>query len=56
MNAGHGIDYENIKLLLREVPHLNELNIGHSIICRAVFIGLENAVAEMLALMSNYQK
>ena len=56
VNAGHGIDYENIKLLLREVPHLNELNIGHSIICRAVFIGLENAVAEMLALMSNYQK
>ena len=56
VNAGHGIDYENIKLLLRDVPHLNELNIGHSIICRAVFIGLENAVAEMLALMSGYQK
>ena len=46
---------ENIKLLLREVPHLNELNIGHSIICRAVFTGIENAVAEMLGLMSSYQ-
>ena len=55
VNAGHGIDYENIKLLLREVPHLNELNIGHSIICRAVFTGIENAVAEMLGLMSSYQ-
>ena len=48
VNAGHGINYTNIKQILT-VPCLAELNIGHSIICRAVFTGLESAVAEMLA-------
>lgn len=47
VNAGHGINYTNIKQILT-VPCLAELNIGHSIICRAVFTGLESAVAEML--------
>ncbi len=47
VNAGHGINYTNIKQILT-VPSLAELNIGHSIICRAVFTGLESAVAEML--------
>lgn len=50
VNAGHGINYTNIRLI-RTVPHLAELNIGHSIVSRAVFTGLEAAVAEMLALM-----
>jgi pyridoxine 5-phosphate synthase len=54
INAGHGINYKNIALI-HEIPHLNELNIGHAIISRAVFSGLENAVREMLALMENYQ-
>lgn len=56
VNAGHGIDYENIKPLLAEVPYLNELNIGHSIICESVYCGLEPAVMKMLALMSSYKK
>ena len=56
VNAGHGIDYENIKPLLAEVPYLNELNIGHSIICESVYSGLEAAVMKMLALMSSYKK
>ncbi|MDQ3625384.1 MAG: pyridoxine 5'-phosphate synthase, partial [Verrucomicrobiota bacterium] len=51
VNAGHGINYMNIAPL-RTVPHLAELNIGHSIVCRAVFTGLETAVAEMLRLMN----
>lgn len=55
VNAGHGIDYENI-LLLKEVPWLHELNIGHSIISRSVFVGLENAVREMIRLMADYDK
>lgn len=55
INAGHGIDYENIGPLLQEVPFLHELNIGHSIIARAVFSGLENAVHEMLNAMRGYQ-
>jgi pyridoxine 5-phosphate synthase len=54
VNAGHGINYRNIALI-HQIPHLTELNIGHSIISRAVFAGLENAVREMLALMGNYQ-
>lgn len=55
VNAGHGIDYENIFPLLREVPFLHELNIGHSIVSRAVFTGLDQAVKEMLAAMAGYQ-
>jgi pyridoxine 5-phosphate synthase len=53
VNAGHGLNYENLPALCR-VPHLVELNIGHSIISRAVFAGLETAVREMLRLMKNY--
>jgi pyridoxine 5-phosphate synthase len=53
VNAGHGLNLENLPTLFR-VPHLVELNIGHSIVGRAVFVGLEKAVHEMLALMKNY--
>jgi len=54
VNAGHGLNYENLPALFR-VPHLVELNIGHSIVSRAVFVGLEKAVHEMLALMKDYR-
>lgn len=54
VNAGHGLNYENLPTLHR-VPHLAELNIGHSIISRAVFTGLESAVKDMLALMAGYE-
>jgi pyridoxine 5-phosphate synthase len=54
VNAGHGINYKNVALIL-QIPHLTELNIGHSIISRAVSIGLEAAVKEMLAAMKNYR-
>ena len=50
VNAGHGINYTNIALI-RTVPHLAELNIGHSIVARAVFSGLDAAVRDMLAAM-----
>ncbi len=53
VNAGHGLNYLNLPVLYR-VPHLVELNIGHSIVSRAVFVGLEWAVKEMLSLMENY--
>lgn len=46
VNAGHGLNYENVKRM-HEIPNLYELNIGHSIISRAVFVGLNNAVKEM---------
>ncbi|MDD5455216.1 MAG: pyridoxine 5'-phosphate synthase [Candidatus Ratteibacteria bacterium] len=48
--AGHGLNYENVKPIV-SVPFMEELNIGHSIISRAVFVGLENAVKEMLDLI-----
>ena len=54
VNAGHGLNYENLPLLFR-VPHLVELNIGHSIVSRAVFFGFERAVREMLVLMKDYR-
>jgi pyridoxine 5-phosphate synthase len=50
VNAGHGINYANIGEI-RAIPHLVELNIGHAIVSRALFSGLESAVAEMVALM-----
>ena len=53
LNAGHGLNYHNLPALLA-VPHLVELNIGHSIISRAVTVGLPGAVREMLALMGGY--
>jgi pyridoxine 5-phosphate synthase len=53
VNAGHGLNYENLPSLHR-VPHLVELNIGHSIISRAVSVGLTAAVKEMLRLMQGY--
>lgn len=53
INAGHGLTTNNLPDLLT-IPHLHELNIGHHIISRAVFIGLQPAVKEMLAAMQNY--
>jgi len=50
VNAGHGINLANLGGILK-IPHLDTLNIGHSIIARAVFQGLENAVREMLTAM-----
>ncbi|MGB8368297.1 MAG: pyridoxine 5'-phosphate synthase [Limisphaerales bacterium] len=54
VNAGHGLNYVNLPALHR-VPHLVELNIGHSVISRAVSVGLGKAVREMLALMKDYR-
>ncbi len=55
VNAGHGLNYENTRGIL-VVPHLETLNTGHSIISRALFVGLRQAIAEMLALMTPQPK
>ena len=47
MNAGHGINYQNLEQLMDGVPYLHELNIGHTIVARALFVGMEQAVREM---------
>ena len=53
VNAGHGLNCENVQLV-HLIPHLVELNIGHSIVSRAIFTGLEAAVKEMLKAMDGY--
>ena len=50
VNAGHGLHYHNVRPIVA-IPHLTELNIGHSVIAEAVFIGLEQAVKKMKALL-----
>lgn len=50
VNAGHGLNYQNVQPIAR-LTQINELNIGHGIIARALFIGLEPAVREMKRLM-----
>ena len=55
VNAGHGLNYQNLTALWC-VPHLVELNIGHSIVSRATFTGLSVAVGDMLAIMRGYTK
>ena len=50
VNAGHGLNYQNVKRM-HEIPNLYELNIGHSIIARSIFVGLEQAVKEMKSLV-----
>jgi pyridoxine 5-phosphate synthase len=50
VNAGHGLNYRNVKYVA-QIPGLWELNIGHSIMSRAVLAGLERAVRDMLELM-----
>ena len=53
INAGHGLTTKNLRELFI-VPHLAELNIGHSIVARSVFVGLRTAIHEMLELMKEY--
>lgn len=50
VNAGHGLNYKNV-YRMHEIPNLVELNIGHSIISRAIYVGLETAVKEMKELI-----
>ena len=51
INAGHGLHYENVQSIVR-IPQLIELNIGHSIVAHALFVGLEDAVREMIELLN----
>lgn len=55
VNAGHGLNLDNTAALAA-LPELVELNIGHSIVCRAVFVGMEQAVAEMRRLLDGARR
>ena len=50
VNAGHGLNYTNTQSIV-EIPYMHEFNIGHSIISRAVFTGLETAVKDMIKII-----
>ena len=52
VNAGHGINIDNINGILC-IPHIKTLNIGHSIISRSIFIGIEKAVKEIYDALNN---
>jgi pyridoxine 5-phosphate synthase len=54
VNAGHGLHYTNTQAIVR-LPHMVELNIGHAIVARAIFTGLESAVREMRELIHTAQ-
>jgi len=50
INAGHGLHYQNVQAVV-QIPQIIELNIGHAIVARALFVGLGNAVSEMIGLL-----
>jgi pyridoxine 5-phosphate synthase len=50
INAGHGLNYHNVGPIAA-IPEINELNIGHAIVARSIFVGMQAAVKEMKALM-----
>jgi pyridoxine 5-phosphate synthase len=50
VNAGHGLNYQNIKIF-REVTDIDEVSIGQAVIARALFVGLDQAVREMISLI-----
>jgi pyridoxine 5-phosphate synthase len=51
VNAGHDLDLQNL-VLFRELPHLDEVSIGHALVSRALFVGLKTVVAEYLQLLA----
>jgi pyridoxine 5-phosphate synthase len=51
VNAGHDLDLDNL-VLFRTLPHLEEVSIGHALISRALWIGLERVVKEYLEILS----
>ena len=52
VNAGHGLNYQNVKRIA-SINNMNELNIGHSIVARALAVGLEKSVREMKSLITS---
>ena len=54
--AGHGLTHHNLPLLVEQVPQILEYNIGHSIIARAIFCGLDRAVEDLLEMIRHPQQ
>jgi len=54
VHAGHGLDYSNFSFFKKMVPHVAEVSIGFAVISRALFVGLEQAVQEMLRVVKGH--
>jgi len=52
VNAGHGLNLQNLPALVQNVPHLHDVSIGHALVSRAVFDGLDNVVKKYLTIMN----
>lgn len=53
VNAGHGLNLQNLEAIVNTVPHLNDISIGHALISSSLFYGLERTVKKFLAIMEN---
>jgi len=56
VNAGHGLNLDNLEMLVKTVPHLHDISIGHALISTAVFQGLENTVKAFLDIMDKHDR
>lgn len=55
VNAGHGLNLKNLPVFLEMVPHLNEVSIGHALVSKSLFWGLDKTVKEYLEIMKRYE-
>lgn len=54
VNAGHGLNFDNIEPLLQAIPYLKDISIGHALVCDALYNGLGNTVKRMADLIESY--
>lgn len=54
VNAGHGLNLDNLEQLIEVVPHLNDISIGHALVSSALYYGLEDTVKKFLAIMEKH--
>jgi pyridoxine 5-phosphate synthase len=55
LNAGHDLDLNNLKYLIKNIPYLDEVSIGHALICDAIYYGLENTIQMYLKELGHYE-
>lgn len=54
VNAGHGLNLDNLPLLLKQVPHLHDVSIGHALVSKALFLGLDATIKAYLDIIKDY--
>ncbi|MEY3208625.1 MAG: pyridoxine 5-phosphate synthase, partial [Bacteroidota bacterium] len=53
INAGHDLDRNNLAYLIKAIPYIDEVSIGHALICDAIYLGLENTIQLYKRALSN---